>query len=75
MVDATSPAGDVAEKRSRVLYLSNIFLINSICSSQANSRRSIKVSFQPGVCKNGDPACTITVITDPTGSIVAAYPG
>ena len=59
---------------SRVLYLSNTFLINSICASKANSRLSMQVSFQLGTCKNGDPVFTITVITDPTGSIVTAYP-
>ena len=39
-----------------------------------NSRRSLQLSYELGICKNGDPAFRITVITDPTGAIITAYP-
>lgn len=42
--------------------------------SNTNSRRSMQFPYQLGICKNGDPAFCITVITDPTGEIITAYP-
>jgi glycosyltransferase involved in cell wall biosynthesis len=42
--------------------------------SNANSRRSMVLPYQVGICKNGDPAFCITIITDPTGAVITAYP-
>lgn len=40
----------------------------------ANFRRTLQLTYQAGICKNGDPAFSITVITDATGAIITAYP-
>ena len=39
-----------------------------------NSRRSMRLAYQVGICKNGDPAFNIPIITDCTGAIVTIYP-